>query len=74
MIVSTVLKQSPKIQTFLVMALEFLDEVVDETFDFENTLLDGEKGDIKSSSTKIEDQLQSRRCVRQQPSCRESRP
>jgi hypothetical protein len=30
--------------------------VVDETFDFENTLFDGEKRDIKSSSTKIEDQ------------------
>ena len=56
--------------TFFVLALEFLDKVVDETvveifptkmgiasggFDFENTLLNTEERDIESSSTKIED-------------------
>lgn len=57
--------------TLLVLALELLDEVVDETvvkvlttkmsitgsgLDFEDTLFDGKEGHIESSSTKIEDE------------------
>ena len=60
-----------KKHTFFVLALEFLDKVVDETIveifptkmgitsgglDFENTLLNSEERDIESSSTKIEDE------------------
>ena len=57
--------------TLLVLALELLDEVVDETvieilttkvsvtsggLDFEDTLLDGQEGNIESSSSEIEDE------------------
>ena len=62
----------------------FLDEVVDKTiikifsikmgitsidFDFENTLLDGEKGDVES----LHQDPRSRRCIRQQLSCQDRR-
>ena len=55
--------------TFLILPLELLHEVIDETvveifttqmcvtggsFDFEDTFLDGQKGNIKCSSTKVE--------------------
>ena len=57
--------------TLLVLALELLDEVVNETvveifttqvsvtsggFDFEDTLFNGQKGDIEGSSTEIKDE------------------
>ena len=57
--------------TLLVLALELLDEVVDETvvevlttkvsvtsggLDLEDTLLDGQKGDIEGTSSEIEDE------------------
>ena len=57
--------------TLLVLALELLDEVVDETvieilttkvsvtsggLDFEDTLLDGQEGNIECSSSEIEDE------------------